>query len=148
MFICRANHVSPRIDAQEARHSTCAPALSGKDSTYAVLADQTGAVSADTAVVVNNELALHLPRSLISISQNPLQLSVPILSLISRELQISRGANTPFAGALAVPAVRRNSSVAISPRFLQRSGSKVDLLAGPGVPNGLVSHLEMSEGGS
>ena len=148
MFICETNHVSPRIDGQEARHSTRAPALSGGDSTYAVLADQTGAVRADTAVVANNELALHLPRFLISISDPESQLSVPILPLISKELQISRGANTPFAGALAVPAVRRNSLVAISPRFLQRSGSKVDLLAGPGVPNGLVSHLEMSKGGS
>ena len=96
MFICKTNHVSPRIDRQEAQHSTRAPALSGRDSTYAVLADQTGAVRADTAVVANNELALHLPRFLISISdpESPPTLGSNIAADIEGIADFKRGQHT------------------------------------------------------
>lgn len=49
---------------------------------------------------------------------------------------------TPFAGALAVP----SGETCQSRSFVRlcAAGLRVDLLAGPAEPNGLVSHLEMS----
>ena len=57
--------------------------------------------------------------------------------------------NTPFAGALAVP-IEREIPVSIVALFRDRAWcvrAVFDLLAGPAVPNALVSHLEVLKAG-
>lgn len=111
-----------------------------RGSTYAVLADQTGAVGADTAGSIAHELAFHSSiwfpvfphRNTIFRSL----LSLVLLAMVVGDRRDS-GGYTPLAGALAVPECKSQSFVLSCARL------RFDLLAGPAVPNGLVSHLEM-----